>query len=48
MYRNLINWLLDKGLIFSTYLINIVTSGIVIAVLVISLLIHDWFHRNWP
>lgn len=48
MYRNLINWLLDKGLIYSTYLINIVSSGITIVILVVALLVHDWFHRNLP
>lgn len=48
MLKDIFNWLLDKGLIFATVLINSISATITIAVIVIALLIDDWINRNWP
>jgi hypothetical protein len=48
MLRTILKWLLDKGLIFGTILINSFSISTTLVVIVVYLLTQDWMHRNLP
>jgi hypothetical protein len=48
MFKDPFKWLIHKGLIFATLLINTLSATITVIVIMISLFIDDWIRRNWP
>lgn len=46
MPKDIFKWLIDKGLVLATLLINITSATITLIVMMIVLLVDDWINRN--
>jgi len=48
MFKDPYKWLMDKGLIIATILINTFSTSLSIVAIVLVILIEDWIRKNWP
>jgi hypothetical protein len=48
MSKDTFKWLLDKGLIFATILINTLSATISFVVIMVVLFVENWIRKNWP
>lgn len=46
MPKDIFKWLIDKGLVLATLLINITSASITLIVMMIILVVDDWVSRN--
>jgi hypothetical protein len=48
MSKDIFKWLIDKGLIFATLLINTLSATLSFVVIMIVVLVENWIRKNWP
>lgn len=48
MFKETFKWLIDKGLILATLLINTMSAIITVFVVMLIVFVDDWIRRNWP